>query len=142
MNSQQASFFQRVNFPQKSAGFIAILTVILLLAFSLSLTVAVTYLSIGESQSAFALSRGEEALSFTEGCAEDALLQAKRNVNYTGGDYSYLGGVCSVVVTVNGTTWTVDVSGTKDTFTRSVQIIFEYVLGTPNTLVLTSWLEQ
>lgn len=118
------------------------LTVITLLAFSLSLTIAVMYLSIGGSQSALALSHGAEALSLTEGCAEDALLQAKRNVNYIGGDYSYLGGTCSVVVTVNGTKWTINVSGTKNNFTRSIEIVLEYTLGTPSTLVLTSWLEK
>jgi hypothetical protein len=54
-------------------GFIATLTVMTLLAFSLSLIAAVTYLSINESQSGLALSRGAAALSITEGCAEDAL---------------------------------------------------------------------
>lgn len=142
MNSQQASFFRRVNFPQKSAGFIAMLTVITLLAFSLSLTIAVMYLSIGGSQSALALSRGAEALSLTEGCVEDALLQAKRDETYAGGDYTYLDGSCRTDVSLNGTTWTLDISGTKNNFTRSVEIVFEYVLGAPNTLVLTSWLEK
>ncbi|MEI8097143.1 MAG: hypothetical protein WCG73_03495 [Candidatus Moraniibacteriota bacterium] len=123
-------------------GFIAILTVITLLAFSLSLTIAVAYLSIGETQSAFALSRGDEALSLTEGCAGDALLQAKRDETYVGGDYSYLNGNCRVDVSVNGTTWTMDIAGTKNNFTRRVEIVLEYTLGPPNTIILTSWLEK
>lgn len=123
-------------------GFIAILTVITLLAFSLSLTIAVAYLSIGETQGAFALSRGDEALSLTEGCAEDALLQAKRDEVYAGGDYTYLDGSCHVDVSVNGTTWTLGISGIKNNFTRRIEVVLEYTLGPPNTIVLTSWLEK
>jgi hypothetical protein len=33
-------------------------------------------------------------------------------------------------------------SGTKDAFTRSVRIIFDYVPGPPVVIALTSWLEQ
>lgn len=123
-------------------GFMAILTVIALLAFSLSLTVAVTYLSVNESQSGLILSRGASALSLTDGCAEDALLLSKRDANYTGGTYTYLGGVCTVAVSKNVTIWTVDVTGTKDNFTRTVRIIFDYVPGPPVVITLQSWLEQ
>lgn len=123
-------------------GFIAILTVIALLAFALSLTVAVTYLSINESQSGLALSRGAAALSITEGCAEDVLLLARRDANYAGGTYGYLSGTCTVTVSKNATIWIVDVSGTKDNFTRAVRIIFDYVPGPPGIITLQSWLEQ
>lgn len=123
-------------------GFIALLTVIALLAFSLSLTVAVTYLSINESQSGLALSRGASALSITEGCAEDALLLSSRDENYTGGEYASLGGTCTVGVSKDVAVWTVDVSGTKDNFMRSVRIIFEYVPGPPGVITLQSWLER
>ncbi len=123
-------------------GFIATLTVISLLAFSLSLIVAVTYLSINESQSGLALSRGALALSFTEGCAEDALLLSGRDENYTGGTYEYLGGVCNVDVSKNGAEWTLNISGTKNDFSRTVRIVFSYVSGPPGIITLQSWLER
>lgn len=133
---------KKTSAQQKQSGFIAILTVIALLAFSLSLTTAVTYLSIGGGQEGLALSQGAATLALSEGCAEDALLQSIRDENYAGGEYSFFGGTCVVDIAKDGTVWTVDVSGTKDGFTRSVQIVFDYVVGTPNTIALVSWQEQ
>lgn len=126
----------------KNKGFIAILTVIALLAFSLSLIVAVTYLSIGEARSALALSQGRASLALAESCAEDALLQITRDESYTGEDYSYLGGICHTSVSQEDTVWTLDVSATKDAFTRTVQVVFDYTPGEPGIIVLQGWLEQ
>lgn len=123
-------------------GFIAIFLVIALLAFSLSLSTAVTYLSINESQSALALSNGVVVLSLAEGCAEDSLLLAVRDENYTGGAYEYLGGVCNVSVAKNGTAWTLDISASKNNFTRSLEIIVDRQPGLPSVITLQSWLEQ
>jgi hypothetical protein len=127
---------------QRSTGFIALFTVIALAAFSLSLIVAVAYLSINESQEGLMLARGEDALQLTEGCAEDALLLSVRDEGYRGGSYGYMGGDCTVVVSKDGTTWTLDVSGTKERFTRSVRIIFDYTIGPPGSIALQSWLER
>lgn len=127
---------------QRSAGFMALFTVIALLAFSLSLVVAVAYLSINASQEGLMLARGETALQFAEGCAEDALLHASRDESYDGGSYEYLGGECTVDISKDDTVWTVDISGTKEQFTRSVRIIFEYDPLAPAVITLRSWLER
>jgi hypothetical protein len=126
----------------KQGGFIAILTVIALLVFSLSLTVAVTYLSINEAQSGSALSQGAIALALSEGCAEDALLLSRRDENYNGGTYEYLGGTCNVEVSKNGTVWTLDVSGARDNFARSLEIVVDRQPGSPAVITLQSWLEK
>lgn len=123
-------------------GFIATLSILTLLAFSLSLSIAVTYLSIGESHEALALSQGRAALDLTEGCVEDALLMARNDENYSGGTREYLGGTCVVGVSKDGTTWTFSVEGVKDTFSRTIEVVVEYTAPAPATLVLTSWLEQ
>lgn len=123
-------------------GFIAIFLVIALLAFSLSLTTAVTYLSINESQSGLALAKGASALALTEGCAEDALLISSRDENYASGTYGYLGGTCVVEITKDGTIWTLDIVGTKDGFTRALEIIIDRQSGLPVILTLQSWLEK
>lgn len=122
-------------------GFIAIFLVIALLAFSLSLSTAVTYLSINESQSGLALSRGYGSLALAEGCAEDALILVNRDENYTNGTYEYLGGTCDVEISKDGTVWTLNISSTKDNFTRSLEIIFDRQ-SVPPTLTLQSWLEK
>lgn len=127
---------------QKQKGFIAFLTVILLLVFCFSLTLGVTYLSIGESQSSLAMASGAEAFSLTSACTEDALLLSLRDINYVGGDTNYLGGTCTIQVSKDADLWTLDVSGTKNEFTRSIQVRFVYTIGTPNTIKITQWIEQ
>lgn len=123
-------------------GFIAILTVLTLMVFSLSLSIAVTYLSIGEAQSGLALARGTAALNLAEGCAADALLLAKRDLNYAGGNYAYLGGTCAVDVSKDGTLWTLVISGAQNNFTKKIRVTFEYTAGPPGIISLRSWLEQ
>lgn len=125
-----------------SKGFVAIITVLTLLVFSLSLTLATTYLSIGEAKSALAFSQGEAALQLTEGCAEDTLLLSKRDENYEGGEYLYLGGTCDVNVSKDGTVWTFDITGMKDGFSRSFEVVVDRQPGVPATLTLQSWLEK
>lgn len=100
------------------------------------------YLSINESQAGLMLARGEVALQFVEGCAEDALLLSVRDEGYMGGSYGYMGGDCSVDVSKDGSVWTMDVSGTKDQFARSVRIIFKYDPLAPVVITLQSWLER
>lgn len=123
-------------------GFIALFTVLALLAFSFSLMTAVTYLSIGEAQTGLARAQGDAAMALAEGCAEDALLQSSRDGSYTGGTVAYLGGTCTISVSKNDPVWTMDISGTKDRFTRSIRIIFRYTSSVPALLTLMSWLEQ
>ena len=122
-------------------GFIAIFLVIALLAFSLSLSTAVTYLSINEAQSGLALAKGMAALTLAEGCAEDALILASRDENYNGGTYEYLGGTCNAEVSKDGIMWTLGISGTKDNFTRPLEIVVNRQF-VPPTLTLQSWLEK
>jgi uncharacterized membrane protein len=123
-------------------GFIATLGALTLLALSLSLTVATTYLSINESQSALTLAEGAGALALTEGCVEDALILARRDENYSGGTAEYLSGTCVIDVTKDGTAWTLVVQGTKNTASRTVEVVLEYTAGPPGTILLTSWLER
>lgn len=128
--------------PQKiRAGFIALFTVLALLAFFLSMTFASAYLSIDESKGGLMSARAEDALQFSEGCAEDALLLSIRDENYDGGAYEYMNGECSVDISKDGAVWTADVVGTKNGFTRSIRIVFEYVVGPPGIITLQSWLE-
>lgn len=63
----------------KSNGFIAISTVVIILAVILGLTIVMSYAAIGEAQSGLAIFQGEENLQQVEGCVEDALLKARSN---------------------------------------------------------------
>lgn len=122
-------------------GFIAILTVIMLLSFSVALIYSAGYLSIGASKGALTLASGAAAHSLVDACAEDALLLSRRDGMYEGGNSEYLGGTCRVHVVKDGDVWTLDISGTKDGFTRAIEITFSYVPGPPSVITLQRWLE-
>jgi hypothetical protein len=128
--------------PKTKRGFVAILTVIALLAFSASLMYATAYLSIDQSQAGLLVSQGEAALQLTNGCAEEALLNAKNDETYEGGTLEILGGTCEVTIEKEDVTWILTVTGEKAGYERTLVITLERTAGDPGTLTLVSWLEQ
>src|SRR5690348_16902664 len=97
---------------QKQKGFIAISMVILLVALVIAISTTVALLSIDEAESALTLTNGESTLDFVEGCTEDALLKARANASYSGGNITRPEGTCTVSVSKGGSTWTLTVSTT------------------------------
>jgi len=63
----------------KQSGYIAISSVVIILAVILALTITMSYNAIGEAQSGLVLFQGEQNLGQVEGCVEDALLKARSN---------------------------------------------------------------
>jgi hypothetical protein len=129
---------------QRQQGFIALTTVLLLLAVTVGIAVSVTYSTIGEAQSGLTLFKGEENLHFIEGCAEDALLKARSSSTFgdpTGTPVTITRpeGTCSVTVASKaGVTWTMNVTTSATTYKRTVQIIFN---RNTTGITLTSWKE-
>ena len=121
-------------------GYIATLTVLIIMAVVMATATTVTYLSIGEAQSGFALFKGEDILTFVEGCAEDGLLKIRANPGLSGTfTIGRPEGTCSVtVVSKVGNTWTVDVTTQATTYKRTIQVIFDRL---PTGITLTSWKE-
>lgn len=125
-----------------SSGYIAIMTVLILLVFSLALLLAVPYLSIDGAKLALALSQGETVLAGLEGCAEDALLLALRDESYAGGTYTYLGMVCEVTIEKSDPLWTLSLTGSQFGITRTLEAAANRTVGNPGVLTLVHWLEQ
>lgn len=121
-------------------GFIAISTVLILLVVVVSIVTTVSLLSVGEARSGFALAQGEAALQFSEGCAEDALLKAKSDTTYAGGNIVRPEGTCVIDIAKNGISWTLDASPLNGDSIRHVRVVFDYVplVG----IILTSWTEM
>lgn len=123
---------------KKQKGYVAILTVLILMSVIITAATTVTLLSIGEAQSALALYKGEDTLAFVEGCAEDALLKSRASASYTGGPITRPEGTCSVTINKAGTTWTITVSTTNTLYVRTIQIVINRL---PTGITLTSWKE-
>ena len=120
-------------------GYIALSSIIIVMAVVLSISISVTYLSIGEGQSALALNKGEDVLSFVEGCMEDALIKAWESTSYAGGTITRPEGTCSISITgPPGSTWTITATTTSTLYRRTVQAV-----ATVNSsgVTLTSWKE-
>lgn len=123
---------------EKSKGYIAIITVLIILIVMSAIVTTVSLSSIGELQSSWSQTKGEDALSFVESCAEDALLKAKASDSYNGGNITRPEGVCSVTITSKvGSTWTMVVTTTASDYKRTIEVIF----NRGSFLTITSWQE-
>lgn len=121
----------------KNLGFIAITSVLVISAVVLAITISVSLLSIGQGQAGLALTKGEDALSFIDGCAEDALLKLRENSTYAGGNITRPEGICTVTVTSVGSSYTLTVSTTDIIYKRTVRI----VANRGSAIIVTSWKE-
>src|SRR5579859_5860305 len=87
-SDQINSFFFSVRsfaIAKRENGYIAILTVLIISAVVLAIATTVSLLAIGEAQSGLSLFKGEDTLTFIEGCMEDALLKTRNSNGYAGG---------------------------------------------------------
>lgn len=125
-------------------GYIALSTVLIILAVIIAITLTMTYSAIGEAQSGLALFKGDENLNFAEGCVEDAMLKARSDPNYNGGTITRPSPEPNCVVTVNsktgsGTvTWDTDVTVDTTDYKRTININFT---RSPTGITLNSWNE-
>lgn len=129
----------------KNKGFIALSTVLIISAVTLSIVITVAHLSIGEGQSGLAIQLSEENLADVEGCVEEILLKIHGNASYSATSLAQSPtGTCSF--TYNTTNpWDVDVSYTyTDTasplrnFNRKIKVKFS---RSPTAITLISWQE-
>lgn len=145
MNSKKTLPFTLYAIPFQK-GYIALTSVLVIIAVIVAAALTVTYLAIGEGQSGLALFKGEENLAFVEGCVEDGMLKARSDVNFgnpvgTEVIINRPEGACSVTVASKvGVTWTMNVttSGASVPYKRTIVVIFD---RNPTGITLTSWKE-
>lgn len=123
---------------------VALSIVIVLGGVLVALATTVTYLSIGEAQTGLAHLKGNENLSFAEGCMEDAMLKIRSDSSYAGGTIGRPGteGTCSIaIVSKTGSspvTWTVNATSTATAYKRTVRAVFNRAA---TGITLVSWSE-
>lgn len=120
-------------------GFVAITTVLILSAVVVAIAISVSLLSIGEAQSSLSLFKGEDSLSFVEGCVEDGLLKSRADANYNGGSIGRPGGInCSVSISKTEIPWTMTVNTSDTAYQRTIEVKYT---RNPTGITLTSWKE-
>jgi hypothetical protein len=118
-------------------GYIALSSVLVIMAVVLIIGSSVSFLSINEMQSALSSKKSEESLHLVEGCAEDALLRLNKN-NSIPLTIIIPEGSCSVTIDSHiGNNWTFTVSSTIINYKKNIQIS----AVRDSTVTITSWIE-
>lgn len=123
-------------------GFVAITTVLILSVVVVAIAATVTLLSIGEAQSSLSLFKGEDNLSFVEGCVEDVMLKVRADSSYSGGSITRPEGTCLITYnpeTIRPSNWDITVSpSVSSVYQRNIRVIFTRNFPA---ITLTSWKE-
>lgn len=119
----------------KKRGYIAISTMLIISVIVLTISISITMLSIDSAQSSLAIMKGEDTLSFVEGCAEDGLLKSQASIDYAGGAITRPEGTCQIALSKNGTLWTMTVSTLDTKYIKTVMVTFS---RTPTEVTLLS----
>jgi len=128
-----------INYKLDNRGMVALLTVIIVSAAALLMAFSASMLGLGEMDMGYTSQKGQESLSFVNGCAEESLRQLQLDANWGGGTLNLMGGSCIIGVLTNGNNRVLTVSGTIDNFTKKLQILASVNNGMVST---TSWQEQ
>jgi len=109
-------------------GYMAIVTVLVLLAVTVGIASTLTFFSLDKAQSQDALAKGQQALYFSESCAEEGMLRtihATDPTTYSGDTFTIPQGQCEVTVANDSGTYTLHAIGGKDgQYVRGVAIDF------------------
>ncbi len=124
-------------------GFVALITLLVIVALVILIGVSTSLLSINDLQSAFAGKRSEEIVNILEACVEDVLLTLNETNTLPSSVTIPPSGilpqvVCSVIMNSHvGNNWDFTVSGAVDNYAKKVQI--QAVRDT--SVSITSWEE-
>ncbi|MEK7517297.1 MAG: hypothetical protein AAB583_02015 [Patescibacteria group bacterium] len=120
-------------------GYIALITVLIVMSVVLTTASTVALLAIGEAQSGFSLFKGEDTLTFVEGCVEDGLLKSRADASYSGGTIERPEeGSCSIAISKVSIPWTMTVTTSITTYKRTIEIKYT---RNPTGITLSSWKE-
>ncbi len=133
-------FMARHPYADLKAGYITLMSVLLVGAVGGAIAVSLLLLGLGSSRTSFALERSYQAKALADTCAEEALEQIRGNTSFVGGGNLTLGaGTCSYTVASQGVeNRTIVTSGTVGTIIRKVEILIDTI--NPQIRV-TSWQE-
>ena len=121
-------------------GYIALITVLIIMSVVMTTAITVTLLSIGEAQSGFALFKGEDTLTFVEGCTEDYILKIRsQGAGFAAGNITRPEGTCTIVVNSGNPNWDITVSTNATTYKRSIRAVFNR--PSSGSITITSWKE-
>lgn len=126
-------------------GFLAVVTVVMVSAITLTFAVTLAVLGINESLLGYTADQSQDALQASEACSEEAYFRLKRDSSYTGGTIPLGSGTCTISISGSGSTRTINTSATEGDFTREVEadVTFQSnIAANTEGIDLTHWEEQ
>lgn len=134
-------FFSRIQKQATSQrGFAALLTVVIVSAAALTISLGAALLGIGELDLGYTAQKGGAAFAYTEGCLEEALQQLKFDTGYNGGTLSNEDGSCRIQVSGSGTTRTIVVEGNiQGTYYKHLEVGVSLEGLEYPTITITDW---
>lgn len=127
----------------QSSGFVALLTIIVIAAMTLLVSLNASLLGLGELDLGYTSQKGGEVYAIADGCAEESLRRFRLDTSYTGGSITTKNGSCiiEIIATAPNATSTVTAS-TMSLYYKTVQVAFEYTNEARPALTILSWAEQ
>lgn len=118
-------------------GFIALITVLIISALVLVVSIGLGLRTIDEMKMGLQKSLSSETYYLANLCAEDALMKLKENSNYSGGEIINIGKGSCTILPIEGN-WTVKISASLSGQVKKMRLIISQI--NPE-MVIDSWQE-
>ena len=117
-------------------GFIALIALLVITAAGLTIGLSVSLVGIEELQITLSHSQSARARALASSCIEEGLERLRNDFSNYSGTLSIDGNSCIINVTVNGSTASLNATGTFETSTQIIKI------DVTSNLTVTSWQEK
>lgn len=104
---------------KRRSGFVALTSVLVLSAIFLSISISISSRTISGTNNSLALQSGYHAETLANLCAEYALMELRRTLNYSGNDSILINGDSCDILTISG-------SGNNDRIVKTVSTTSPY----------------
>ncbi len=118
-------------------GFIALVTILIILGIVLIIGLSISFLSIGEAQMSLQKSQSSQAYYLAYLCAEEALMKLKEDSGYTGETKFNIIGDDNCVISVTDN-WTIEILADFQNQIRKMKIVVSQI--NPE-IIIDSWQE-
>lgn len=124
----------------RSNGFITLISVLVVGAVGIAITLSLILLGLGLSRTSFVIEQSSQTKALANACAEEAMQQIRDSAPFTGSGSLALGqGICAYTVTSQGAeSRTITASGMVGTVIGKVKVIIDKISPVIN---IVSWQE-
>ena len=122
-------------------GFIALISVLIIGAIVLAISIGLSLRSIGETNMSLAEQESHRALALANLCAEQALMKLESVLNYAGSENVTIGSESCDILAISGSgnfNRTVQAQSTVSGYTKKVKVVVSQISPT---MQITSWEE-